>query len=294
MTTVIYADVLVITNIIINYLLLRACAVVMSLPPRAVRLLAASLLGGAYSLIIFAGSLSVPALMGIKTVFAASLVLTAFRVKSFKAFLRCCAVFLLVNFAFAGLMLAIRIAFAPQAMLFKNGAVYFDIDPVALTFCALICYGVMRLISYFGRSRVPSGRIFQIEIENGGKTVSGRALYDTGNTLTEGFSGRPVIICEKEFIAPVAGECANDYTAGDLPEGFRLIAMSTVAGGGVLPAFRTEKLRVYIGGRAYEISGAYAAVADRRVIGADFSALIGTPVFDEINNEVKNFEAAVK
>ncbi len=294
MTRVIYADVLVITNIIINYLLLRTCAVIMSIRPRGIRLLAASFLGGAYSLIIFADFLPSVALAAIKIAFVLSLVPTAFKIKSLKSFLRCCAVFMLVNFAFAGVMLAIWLTFMPEAMLFKNGDVYFDVNPVALTLCALGCYGVMRLISRFGRSRVPTGRIFRIEIENNGKTVSGRALYDTGNTLTEGFSGRPVAVCEAKFLEPLTGGTFGvDYTSGELPEGFRLIPMSTVGGSGVLPAFKAEKLRIFIGGRAYEIKDIYVAAAGRGVIGSDFAALLGTPVFDEINNEVKNFEEAV-
>lgn len=295
MTRVIYADVLVITNVIINFLLLRTCAAIMSSYAKTVRLLLASLLGGAYSLIIFAENLPPALLAVIKVAFVLSLVPAAFKIKSLKAFLRCCAVFMLVNFAFAGVMLAVWLAFMPEAMLWKNGAVYFDVSPVALTLCALVCYAVMRLVARFGKSRVPQGRIFPVEIENNGKKVCGRALYDTGNTLTEGFSGRPVAVCEAKFIEPVvSGSLTGDYTVGELPEGFRLIPMSTVGGSGVLPAFKAERLRIFVSGKPYEIENICIAVAERKVIGADFSALVGTPVFDAINNEVKNFEIAIK
>ena len=57
MKTVVYADVLVVINIIVNYFLLRASAAVISFDFKAWRFLVSSALGGAFSLILFVDGL---------------------------------------------------------------------------------------------------------------------------------------------------------------------------------------------------------------------------------------------
>lgn len=293
-TRVIYADVLVITNIIVNYLLLRTCAVIMGCRARAIRLLASSALGGVYSLMLLADGLHPIFAALMKVFFLVTMVPIAFKIKSVKTFLRCCAVFLLANFGFAGIMLAVRFMFAPQSMMYQNGAVYFDIDLLTLTVTALGCYGAMSLILFFAKSRVPQCRTFFFEAECGEIRAQGKALYDTGNSLTEGFSGRPVIVCGEAFASELLdGKAVPDTEsigADSLPDGFRLIPFSTVSGAGVMPAFRADCLGIFIGGERYDLHDVYIACARRGTVNGEYDALIGTAVFDMIDNEVKGFE----
>lgn len=289
----IYADVLVITNVIVNYLLLKACAVLMGCRTGALRLLASSVLGGVYSLLLLADGLH-PALAAfLKAVFIVTMVPVAFKINSLKAFLRCCAVFLFVNFGFAGIMLALRFLLAPQSLMYQNGAVYFDIDLLTLTVTALGCYGAMSLISFFAKSRVPLCRTFFFDAQCGEIKVRGRALYDTGNTLTEGFSGRPVIVCCEGFASQLLGGRAvpqvENIGMGGEPRGFRLIPFSTVSGAGVMPAFRVDCFGIFIGRKRYELHGVYFACARRGTVNGEYDALVGTAVFEMINNEVKGF-----
>ena len=184
MKTVVYADVLVVINIIVNYFLLRASAAVISFDFKAWRFLVSSALGGAFSLIIFVDGLPAAALAAVKFLFLLLMVLAAFGYGSFKRFFKCCAAFLASNLAFAGLMLAGRAFLFPDSIVYKNSVVYFDINILTLTVAAVVCYAVLSIISRAVRNRTPPQSVCSIRLTKDGRSVEGRALFDTGNSLS--------------------------------------------------------------------------------------------------------------
>ncbi len=210
------------------------------------------------------------------------MVFTAFGIKSLKAFLKCCGAFFLVNFAFAGIMFAICTTVLPNASIYNNGVVYFDINMLTLTVSAIVCYVTISIISRFTRSRVPQKSIYPIRITYGNNAVEGKALFDTGNTLCDCFSGRPIIIAENDFVSPLIGK--TDITA---MRNFRLVPFSTIKSGGALPAFSADKAEISIKGKWIEASEIYIAVTNKKIISGGYSALFGTPFFDTVDNSIK-------
>lgn len=280
--TVIYADILIVINIIVNYLLLRATAAITGCNFKPTRFLLSACAGGIFSLIIFVDNITFILNLAIKTVFLSAMVLIAFGAKSLKTFLKCFGAFFLANFAFAGIMLGFTVALSPNAAIYKNGVVYFDINIFTLTITSVICYAVLNLISRFTKSRIPQKNIFPIRITYGGKTVEGKALFDTGNTLCDCFSGKPAIITEKDFISLL---CENTEIT-DM-KNFRLIPFTTIKNGGALPAFLADKAAVMDKGKWIEADNVYIAVTEKKIISGGYSALLGTPFFDAIEPQIK-------
>ncbi len=229
---------------------------------------------------------NIPALLNIflKIFMLAVLVLTAFGVKSLKAFLKCSGAFFLSNFIFAGIMLALCTAVMPNAAIYKNGVVYFDIDILTLTLSSLACYMILKIITKFTGSKTPEKCIYSIKIFSEYNNVCGKALFDSGNSLCDCFSGRPVIIAEKSFITPL-------YHGKDLTEmkNFRLIPFSTIKNGGALPAFMAEKVEIEINSYTVSAEKIYIAVTDQKIVSGGYSALLGTPFFDVVDNKIKSF-----
>lgn len=281
LNTVIYADILIVINIIINYLLLRASSAVTGCEFKALRFLIASAIGGLFSLIIFVENIPVLVNIVMKTAFLLLMVFVAFGAKSLKAFLKCCAAFFLSNFAFAGIMLALNLTLIPYSAIYKNGIVYFDIDILTLTVAAIICYVTLSLISRFTKSKVPPKSIYPIKITYGETTVEGKALFDSGNSLCDCFSGKPAIIAEKDFINTL---CPNDITC---MKNFRLIPFTTIKSNGALPAFMADKTEIMAEGKWIGCSDIYIAVTEKKIVSGGYSALIGTPFFDTIANKTK-------
>lgn len=281
--TVIYADILVVINIIVNYLLLRACAAFTGTGFKAWRFLAASAAGGFFSLIIFVENISLWLNIILKILFCVVMILLAFNTKSLKAFFKCTSAFLAVNFAFGGIMLAVCTAFLPGSAAYHNGVVYFDIDILTLTVAAIGCYCILSLISRFTKSKVPQQSIYSIKITYEGRTVEGKALFDSGNSLCDCFSGNPVIICEKSFVSPLLSD--KDLTEA---KNFRLIPFSTISSSGALPAFLADKAEILIGKNWCETENIYIGVTEKKIVSGGYCALFGTPFLDTVSNGTKH------
>ena len=279
--TVIYADTLIIINFIVNYLLLRSCTALTGHNHKAVRLLISSALGGFFSLIIFIENIPLITNAIIKISVLLLMVFIAFGAKSLKAFLKCSAAFFLVNFGFAGIMFAICTTLIPDSVLYKNGVVYFDISIFTLTASAIICYFILTVISRFIKSKTPRKSIYSLRISYCGKSVEGKALFDSGNTLCDCFSGKPVIICEEDFINDL---CENDIT--DM-KNFRLIPFSTIKDSGALPSFLSDKTEICIEGKWYESKEIYIAVTNKKIVSGEYSALFGIPFLETVENNIK-------
>ncbi len=282
MKTVIYADVLVIINLIVNYLLLRASAAITGYSFKTWRILISSLIGGIFSLIIFIQNIPLSINILIKLLLFTAMVLTAFGCKNIKSFLKCCASFALVNFGFAGIMLALSTTVFPNSSAYINGVVYFDISLLTLTVSAIICYCILSIISRFTKSKVPQKSIYEIRIHYNNNSAEGKALFDSGNTLCDCFSGRPVIIAEKEFVKKL-------YRGDDLTllKNFRLIPFSTIKNSGALPSFMADKTEIKIKGKWIESKEVYIAITDKKIVSGGYSALFGVPYLETIENRIK-------
>ena len=136
--------------------------------------------------------------------------------------------------------------------------------------------------SRFTKSKIPQKSIYDIRVYYNNKKVEGRALFDSGNTLSECFSGRPVIISEKDFIRPLYEKSDITYL-----KNFRLVPYSTINNGGALPAFMADKIEIYIKGKWVESKEIYIAVTDKKIVSGGFSMLFGIPFYETIEPKIK-------
>lgn len=280
MNTVIYADILIVVNVLVNYFLFRASAAVTKLEFKPVRLLAASVLGGVFSLVIFLDGLHWLILSAIKSAFMLLSVFVAFKPINLKVFIKSVGAFLMANFVFAGIMFAFCTVLFPNLVIYKNGVVYFDIDIFTLAVSSIACYAILSLISRFTASKVPPKSIFDLTLFYGEKKLSAKALFDTGNGLKDSFSGKPVIIAEYVFLEEAFGK---NFDCSKM-KNYRLVPYSTIKGDGVLPAFLADKVLVNSGEKTVTAFDVYIAVTDKKIISGGYSALLSTTFFEYAEN----------
>lgn len=267
----------------VNYLLLRADTVITGCNFKTWRLFLSACLGGIFSLIIYIDNIPIYLNIIIKISFLSVMVITAFKINSLKIFLKHFAAFSVSNFIFGGIMLAVNILFLPETSLYNNGIIYFDIDILSLTIASIICYMVLNLINKHIKTKSPPKSIYPIKITYKSKTVEGKALFDSGNTLCDCFSGRPVIIAEKEFIKNLL---RNEKTEN--AEKFRLIPFSTISGNGTLPSFMSDKAEVFFSGKWHEANNIFIGITDKKIISGSYSALLGAPFFESVQTNNNN------
>lgn len=269
MQNVIYIDVLVFLNIIITFLLLTASSRLMKLSPGAGRLLIGSLLGGASSLIILAPDMGFLLSLMTKLLFSVIIVAAVYNPKDMRSIFRQTGYFFVVSFLFAGMMLFVGSLPGIHIVSYNNGAVYVDFSFLSLVAASALCYIITCILGKITGHRV-CNTLCSVEIVVNGKTVTGQAIIDTGNTLCDPFSGESIVIADRFFLKTVLPPDVKKYLDGmaEECEGIRLIPCSTVSADGLLPVFRAEMVRLRGDGFFCEMKRTPIAVSKNKMSSA--------------------------
>lgn len=122
--TVIYLDVLIGLNWVIDYFLLLAAAHLLSRKIRRWRVVLGAALGGAASAMVLMPKINGLLSFLLYAVVAALMVLVTYEFQSARLFLKTLLCFYAVSFSFSGIMYAIWYCAAPQGMIWRSGMVY--------------------------------------------------------------------------------------------------------------------------------------------------------------------------
>lgn len=284
MSRVIYIDELIVINLFVNYFLLLVTAKILRAPFNRLRILLACALGGVYSISIFINSLNPLVSIAMKVAMSSSIVLVAYKIKNLKSFFRSFAAFLGANFIFAGLMFALWIAAKPKGMVFNNGTVYFNINMAVLCVSVIVSYVLISVALKLLKKKAPSNRIYTTAIEIFGKKVVSSALYDTGNTLRDGFSGSPVIVAQYNLVKDLFPNELKEFfksgnlSASSIPENWsariRMIPFNSVKCKGLLPAFKPDNVTVKCEESEETENNVFVAVTNQALSNGEYSILL--------------------
>ncbi len=275
MSEVIYADVLVVINFYVTYFLLLAATLISGERLRRIRLLFSSFFGGFYSLFILVDFESKAAELAVRLGAVLLPVLIAFGVKNLAVLVRAFVSYLVCSFVFAGLMFALWYFVCPSGMYFNGTAVYFDIDILTLAIFTVICYGFLRAFDFFFRKRAPVNTVFYCTVKLKDESFTLRAFLDTGNSLSDSFTGKPVIIVCKECLP-------SSVSGGELPENQRFIFCKTLSGKGMLPAFTPESVSLKGAELEFTTDSVMLAVTEEKLFGGSYDAILPMGLFDKI------------
>ena len=264
MKQVIYLDVLIFLNTIITFLLLLASSRLMKIYPSPGRFVIASVLGGISSLIILAPDLGFLLSLMTKLLFSLIIVISAYNPKSVSAIAKETGYFFVVSFIFAGMMLFASSLPGISIVNYNNGAAYINLSFFSLIAACVICYGVTVILGKITKNKAADTAVFNIEITSGEKTINCSAIIDTGNSLTDPFTGEGVIIGDKFTLSAILPENIKIYLeTGNSENAIRLIPCKTIAGSALLPCFRVEKIRINDKKFSYEIANPEIAVSSQ-------------------------------
>ncbi len=197
--TVIYVDTLFLLNAIVDYLLLLAAARLAGEPLCRWRFALGAALGGLYAVVIFLPGLSFLA-HPLCRLASAVLMLVISYGKS-RRLLRQGMLFVALTCAFGGGVVAIGLL-GGTGLTLGHGVFYSALDLKVVLLSAAVCYGVLTLV--FQRlARHSGGELVNARLKLADRSVSFTALVDTGNTLTDPVSGRPVMVAEGERAGPL-------------------------------------------------------------------------------------------
>lgn len=237
----IYADVLIILNIYVNFFLLRITAGITHSPLRTGRCIAASVYGSLFSLMILIPELNTAVTLSVKLAAAVSIVALAFGLHGKRRLLLNTVAFFAANFILAGTVYAVYTMLRPGFIHFNNAYFYIDFSLLVLIITTAALYLAVRIIRIRLDRSPDIGGCYSVLIRAGDKIVSLSGLADTGNGLVDFFTGAPVVICAEECFTELTG---SELTTGSLPKGFRLLPCSAVSGNGLIPVFRPDEVLI--------------------------------------------------
>ncbi len=235
----IYADILIITNIYVDFLLIKSTQLLTHSPLRTFRAASASVFGSLFSLMIFLPQISAVLLAAIKLLSAAVIVLTAFGYGNRAAFMKRLLIFWLTSFIFAGLGTGFSYLTGGKMIVTGNGVIYADFSMAALVVTTIAAYAVIAVYRHFADCS-EEGAVYTVIVSDNGRCTSFKALADTGNILKDSFTGKAVIVCGRNLLNSLYTEIPDEtlllsgsYVA--LKSKWRFIPYSTVAGRGLIP-----------------------------------------------------------
>ena len=197
---VIYVDVLLFINTVINYAVLATAARLLKRDCRLYRLLLGSLAGACCSLLIFSGDHSRLYLLLLKLISSVILTLIVFGGRSRREYGKALVAEVIVSLLYCGGFILFYQLFRPPNMVIVNDVVYVQVDPLLLLLLTgviyLILLGVYRLLSERLKSTVVA-----LTLTINGSSYRCVAKIDTGCHLKEPFSSAPVIVADSSVFA---------------------------------------------------------------------------------------------
>ncbi len=197
----IYIDIILIENLIMNYIILYATAIISKNKVYHLRKILASLIGAIYVIIQYISKLNIYSNIIIKIILSIIIVIVAFKPQNFKSMFKQLILFYVTTFTFGGVATYLIYVIKPTNIIIKNG-MYVGTYILKVIFIGAIIGSIILIIAFkMTKNKITKkDMICQIKIKLNKKEKTINAMVDTGNMLKEPITGNPVVVVEKSVL----------------------------------------------------------------------------------------------
>lgn len=200
----IYIDVVLIENLIMNYIILLATGMILKIKIKHIRLIIGSLLGAIYTIIGYIGILEIYSSFILKIILSIMIVYIAYYPQSLKKMWKELLFFYLTSSVFGGVAFSLIYIVKPQEIIMKNG-LFLGTYPLKTVILGAIVAFVIIITSFkIIKNKISKKDLIceiTVEIEN--RKITTKALIDTGNMLKEPITNTPVVVIEHTLLYDV-------------------------------------------------------------------------------------------
>ncbi len=197
----IYIDVVLIENLMMNFIILLATGLILKERISIVRFLLASLLGAIYAVISYLSILEMYSSMILKIILSIVMIYIAFNPQTMKKMWKDTLLFYLTSFVFGGAAFALIYIVKPQDILMRNGLFLGTYPLKTIVLGAIIAFIIIMTAFTVVKSKITKKDMFyEVEIELNHKKIETTAMIDTGNLLKEPITNTPVIVVEHTLL----------------------------------------------------------------------------------------------
>ena len=197
----IYIDIVLIENLVMNYIILLATGIIIKTRIKNLRLCAGSLIGAIYTVMTYVITIKMYSNFFFKILLSVIMIYVAFNPQNVKNMCKTLVVFYLTSFVFGGAAFALIYIIKPQDILMKNGRFLGTYPLKTIILSTIVAFLIIIVTFKIVKSKITKKDIYKnIKIEIDEKSINLKAMIDTGNMLKDPITGSPVIIVEKSIL----------------------------------------------------------------------------------------------
>ncbi len=200
----IYIDIVLIENLIMNYIILLTVAIVLKIHRNNVRILGSSLIGALYAIFAYTSTLEIYSTIFVKILLSIIMIYIGFKPQNIKILCKQILLFYLTSFVFGGAAFSLLYFIKPQDVLIKNGVLLGTYPLKTVMLSAIVGFIVVVITFKIVKNRISKKDMYcKIDISLNNKNIETIAMIDTGNLLKEPITNTPVIVVEHTLLYDV-------------------------------------------------------------------------------------------
>lgn len=281
----VYLDIVFVENLLMNYIILFATGFIQKIQMKQLRLIASSSFGGVYAIISYLNIIPIYSNIFMKILLSIIMIYIAFNPQNVKKMCKTILLFYLTSFVMGGCALALLYMISPESIAFKDG-VLVGTYPMKITIVAgLVGFCIIQIAFQINKRQLKKkDMICNLEISINKQKSEVKAYLDSGNTLREPLTKKPVIVVEKNKIKNFTDIDLEKIIGGDEPNTenlkLKIIPFNSIGKqNGMLIGVKPDFVKIEYEDREEYIYDVVIGMYDKK-INKDYHALIGLELLE--------------
>ncbi len=197
----IYIDIVLMENLIMNYIILLAVGIILKTKIKYIRILISSFIGAIYAIFAYISTLEIYSTILTKILLSIIMIYIAFYPQNIKLMCKQLLIFYLTSFVFGGAAFSLLYFIRPQDVLMKDGVLLGTYPLKAVMLAGIVGFVVIVIAFKIVKSKISKKDMFcKLIIKFNNKKIETKAMIDTGNLLKEPITNTPVIVVEHTLL----------------------------------------------------------------------------------------------
>ena len=254
----IYVDIVFLENLLLNYIILLATAIIGKSKIKFFKFFLASSFGSLYAILNYIIDLNIYTNFLLKMFISIFMILLSFENKKLKVFFKNLIMFYLTSFTFGGAAFMLLFFISPENIIYEGGHFVGTYPIKTAIYGCILGFVIILIVAKVIKSRF-SNTLCDLEIFFDGKSLKLKTLIDSGNLLKEPISRQDVVVVEKFSLEQIIDKeildnaiaMADGNLLGNVDEKiykykFKIIPFSSLGNeNGVLVGFKPDYIKIY-------------------------------------------------
>ena len=254
----IYIDVVLLENIVLNYIILVSTAILSKSKLHFLRMAISSVVGGVFSILNYIFDINSFFNISLKILISIIMIIISFKIYTFSKIIKKLVFFYLVSFTFGGIAFMLLFLINPNNVKIVENQLIGTYPLKIVVLSGFVGFIIISVVSIAIKNKINKREmICDLEIFYDGKNKKIKTMIDTGNLLKEPISKNDVIIVEKDSLKELISKEILENIAfivngkwldnADIHSyKFKIIPFSSLGNdNGILIGFRPDYIKIY-------------------------------------------------